>query len=152
MIVNLQGDEPFIDPKTIERTAAPFLTKDETVMSTAMYPIYETEVLENRSVVKVVTDRRGGALYFSRQAIPFHRDGFPRGKSPLGFKHIGLYAYTRDFLLRFARMAPTPLEKAEGLEQLRALESGFRIRVVPAVSDSLSVDTAHDLEIARRHL
>jgi len=150
IIVNLQGDVPFVDPRTIEKTMVPLIKEKGVVMATAMYPIFETNVLESRDVVKVVIDMDGYAIYFSRQPIPCYRDGFPGGKAPLGYKHIGIYAYRRDFLLKLSKMKPTPLEKAESLEQLRALERGFRIRVVAAPSDSLHIDTPEDLEKARR--
>ncbi len=150
VIVNLQGDQPFIDPHCIERSVAPLSKGDGTLMATLMYPIFEMDVLESHDVVKVITDRNGFALYFSRQPIPCYRDGFPGGRHPLGYKHIGIYAYRRNFLLTCARLKPTPLEKAEKLEQLRALEYGYRIKVVKAPSDSLHVDTPEDLEKARR--
>lgn len=150
VFVNLQGDEPFIDPGTIDRVIAPMRGDKDIVMSTAMYPISGGETLHDPGIVKVVVGRGGWALYFSRQPIPFHRNGSPRGRKAVGCKHIGLYAFRRDFLLRFARMKPTPLEREEGLEQLRALEHGYRIKVVTALRDSVSVDTPEDLRRARR--
>ena len=116
-------------------------------MSTIKTPIRSREELTNPNVVKVVTDRDGFALYFSRSPLPFWRDGVPAGV--LAHKHIGLYAYRRDFLLSFARLTPTALEQAEKLEQLRALEWGFRIKVAEIAASSIEVDTVQDLERAR---
>jgi 3-deoxy-manno-octulosonate cytidylyltransferase (CMP-KDO synthetase) len=110
-------------------------------------PIEDAAEMANPNVVKVVTDRDGFALYFSRSALPYWREAAPPG--PLGYKHLGLYAYRRDFLLRFARLAPTPLERAEKLEQLRALEWGFRIKVAETRGAGIEVDTPQDLERAR---
>jgi 3-deoxy-manno-octulosonate cytidylyltransferase (CMP-KDO synthetase) len=117
-------------------------------MSTLKTPIHTLDELQNPNVVKVVTDRDGDALYFTRSPVPFWRDGSPEGQI-LAYRHIGLYVYRRDFLLTFAGLAPTPLEQAESLEQLRALEWGFRIRVVEVEAASVEVDTPQDLERAR---
>jgi len=116
-------------------------------MATVKAPIREAQEMGNPNVVKVVTDRDGYALYFSRSPLPYWREVANDGV--LGYKHIGLYAYRRDFLLRFARLAPTPLERAEKLEQLRALEWGFRIKVAETTDAGIEVDTPQDLERAR---
>jgi 3-deoxy-manno-octulosonate cytidylyltransferase (CMP-KDO synthetase) len=145
MIVNLQGDEPLIDPGVIDATIAPMLADPSIEMATPARPIHASD-LENPHVVKVVTDRNGFALYFSRAPIPFDRDG--RGTT-IARAHIGLYVYRRDTLLRLARLAPTPLEQVESLEQLRALEHGIRVKVVDTTYESVGVDTAEDLERVR---
>lgn len=150
VIVNVQGDLPLLDPAMVGAALAPLLADGGLPMATISAPIDRREELANPNVVKVVTDREGYALYFSRSPLPHHRDGAPGGA--LGRKHIGLYVYRRDFLLSFARLAPTPLEQAEQLEQLRALEWGFRIRVTEVEAASIEVDTPRDLERARARL
>ncbi len=151
VIVNVQGDLPLLDPAMVEVAVAPLREDARLPMATIETALLSREELENPNVVKVVTDRDGYALYFSRSPLPYHRDGVARGGA-LGHKHIGLYAYRRDFLLRFAQLAPTPLEQAEQLEQLRALEWGFRSKVVEVAAASIEVDTPADLERARAAL
>jgi hypothetical protein len=112
-------------------------------MGTIKTAIHARGELDNPNVVKVVTDVDDYALYFSRSPLPYHRDGAGEGAA-LGYKHIGLYVYRRDFLLAFARLEPTPLEQAEQLEQLRALERGYRIKVAEVDAASIEVDTAAD--------
>jgi 3-deoxy-manno-octulosonate cytidylyltransferase (CMP-KDO synthetase) len=148
VIVNVQGDEPLIDPATIEAAIAP-LSEDPTLaMSTVRRRITDEREWRDPNVVKVVVDRGGFALYFSRAPIPYCREpGVPRQSV---YRHIGLYVYRRDFLIRLASLAPTPLERAESLEQLRALEHGYRIRVVGTAHPSVAVDTPEDLERVRR--
>jgi 3-deoxy-manno-octulosonate cytidylyltransferase (CMP-KDO synthetase) len=148
LIVNVQGDLPLLEPAVISMAVAPLLGDDTFHMSTLKTPIRTLEELQNPNVVKVVTERDGAALYFTRSPVPFWRDGAPEGQI-LAHRHIGLYVYRRDFLLTFARLAATPLEQAESLEQLRALEWGFRIRVVEVDAASVEVDTPEDLETAR---
>lgn len=150
IIVNVQGDLPFLDAQTLG-TAVSLLRDDAGLpMATVKTPIRDAADMTNPNVVKVVTDRDGYALYFSRSPLPFWRDPAPvTGRGVLGYKHIGLYAYRRDFLLAFARLMPTPLERAEMLEQLRALEWGFRIKVADTPSVGVEVDTPEDLERAR---
>ena len=144
IVVNVQGDLPLIEPEMIEEAIEP-LTADRTlVMSTLRQAISDEADLMNPNVVKVVVDSNDNALYFSRSPIPFQRE------HGAAFKHIGLYGYRRDFLLTFAALTQTPLERAESLEQLRALEHGFRIRAVPTRFDSIEVDTPEDLERVRR--
>jgi 3-deoxy-manno-octulosonate cytidylyltransferase (CMP-KDO synthetase) len=151
VIVNIQGDEPLIAPETIDSLVVPFEERPELAMATLATPILRPEDAAADSVVKVVVDREGYALYFSRLPIPFYREARPRsaGDEPGHWKHIGLYAYRRETLARFAGLAPTPLERAEALEQLRALEHGMRILVVPTTHDAISVDTPEDLERVR---
>ena len=141
IIVNIQGDEPLIDPAAIDAAALALVHDDDVQMSTLRRPITSEEDLASPNVVKVVTDRSGNAIYFSRHAIPFSRE-----PGAAHYKHIGLYVYRRDFLLSYSDLPIGPLEKAEKLEQLRALENGFRIRVEDTEYDSLGVDTPEDLE------
>jgi 3-deoxy-manno-octulosonate cytidylyltransferase (CMP-KDO synthetase) len=150
VIVNVQGDLPLLDPSMLGAAVAPLLADGGLPMATISTPIRSREEFTNPNVVKVVTDRDGYALFFSRSPLPHHRDGAPSGV--LGHKHIGLNVYRRDFLLSFAQLAPTPLEQAEQLEQLRALEWGFRIRVTEVEAASIEVDTPRDLERARAQL
>ena len=143
VIINVQGDEPLIPPTIIDDLAALFTNnQDELVMATLASPLL-TEEQDNPAAVKVVTDLAGNALYFSRSLIPYPRNH----PAELTFlKHIGIYAYRRDFLLKFAALKPTPLEQAESLEQLRALEHGYRVRVIKTEFRSVGVDTPEDLE------
>lgn len=147
IVVNVQGDLPLLDPGMVAAAVAPVRADAGLPMATIKTAIRSDDELSNPNVVKVVTDRDGFALYFSRSPVPYWRDGV-RGDVP-AYKHIGLYVYRRDFLLTFARLAPTRLEQAEQLEQLRALEWGFRIKVVEVAAASIEVDTAADLERAR---
>ncbi|MBI2890089.1 MAG: 3-deoxy-manno-octulosonate cytidylyltransferase [Nitrospirae bacterium] len=136
LFVNIQGDEPLLSAASINRVIDALLDEGAAPMATLKFPLDGSLKAQDPNVVKVVTDEADYALYFSRSLIP--HNGSP-------FKHIGLYGYTRDFLRRFASWAPTPLEKAERLEQLRALEKGARIKVPTAAEDSYSVDTIEDL-------
>ena len=149
VIVNVQGDLPFLEAAMVDAAVAPLRADNALPMATLKTPIREIAEMTNSNVVKVVTDRAGHALYFSRSPLPHWRDAAGRSDGVLGYKHIGLYAYRRDFLLTFARLAPTPLEEAEKLEQLRALEWGFRIQVAETVAVGIEVDTPDDLERAR---
>lgn len=146
IIVNVQGDEPLIDPSTIDRAVQPLLDDAGLDMSTISAPINNPEEIESNSIVKVVRDRQGNALYFSRFPIPFHRDPDARSNQTY-FAHIGLYVYRRDILLKLASLSPTPLEQAEALEQLRALENGIRIRVVDVEKRSPAIDRPEDLDV-----
>jgi len=147
VIVNVQGDLPFLEAEMVNAAVALMRADGALPMATLKTPIRDAAEMANPNAVKVVTDRDGYALYFSRSPLPYWRDG--SGAGVLGYKHIGLYAYRRDFLLTFARLAPTPLERAEKLEQLRALEWGFRIKVAETAAMGIEVDTPHDLERAR---
>lgn len=140
LIVNIQGDEPLIDPAAIDAAALSLIEDAELDMGTLKKKIEDPEEIANPNVVKVVTDHLGNALYFSRCPIPYVRDG-----SVIHYKHIGLYVYRRKFLLRYSELPVGPLEQVERLEQLRALENGYRIRVVETEYDSLGVDTPEDL-------
>ena len=147
IVVNVQGDEPLIAPRAIADVIAPFDRDSALQMTTLRRRITNPADLDNPHVVKVVVDRRDRALYFSRTAVPFVRD--PR--QPV-FKHIGLYGYRRGFVQTLSGLPQTPLELAESLEQLRALEHGFSICAVETDYDSIGVDTPEDLERVRRQL
>ena len=146
VVVNVQGDLPLIEPEMIAQAIAPFHQDPLVEMSTLRQPIADALDRSSPHVVKVVVDRHGDALYFSRAPVPFLRG---EGAS---FKHIGLYAYRRAFLLKLSALPQTPLEVAESLEQLRALEHGFRIRTVETQYESIEVDTPEDLERVRRQI
>ena len=141
LIINVQGDEPLIEPALIDELAGQFEFDEGLQMATVKTEIKEEAEQKNPNNVKVVCDKAGYALYFSRSLMPYPR----KGGCPV-YKHIGIYAYRRDFLLKYAKMEPTPLEKAESLEQLRALENGFRIKVVETKASFVGVDTPEDLE------
>lgn len=147
LIVNVQGDEPALAPAAIEQAVAPLAADPSLVMGTLGGPLDATTDPQNPDVVKVLVDQRGFALYFSRAPVPYRRDLDAPGASVL--RHIGLYVYRRDFLLTFASLPRTPLERLESLEQLRALEHGYRITVVETACQSISVDTPEDLERVR---
>lgn len=144
IVVNLQGDEPLIEPEAIETLLAA-MAESGAEMGTLARPLEDGEA-DRSQVVKVVTDLSGHALYFSRAAIPHRRAG---GVSPLCRAHVGIYAFTAAFLERFARLAPGRLEGEEALEQLRALENGVRIRVADTAYRGFGIDTPEDLERAR---
>jgi len=157
IIVNVQGDEPLLKGSTIDKAIRPLLKDPAIPLSTLMTRIVEVRDWINPNVVKIVADQKGFALYFSRSPLPFPRDlnverlltSPSREKSPLPhrvYKHIGVYAYRRDFLLQYSKMKHTPLEKLEKLEQLRALENGFPIKITPVDYEPVSVDTPEDLE------
>jgi 3-deoxy-manno-octulosonate cytidylyltransferase (CMP-KDO synthetase) len=150
VVVNVQGDEPLIDPRSIGEAVAPLRTDPSVQISTLFRRIHDPRELSNPNITKVVVDRGGFALYFSRAPIPFLRDSHV-GWPPL-YRHIGLYAYRRSALMVFASLEPTPLERAESLEQLRALEHGIRMKAVESEYESFGVDTPEDLEEVRRLL
>jgi len=150
LIVNVQGDEPLIYPQMIESAVDALIDAPLASMSTLKYKITDVVDINSPSVVKVVVDRDDFALYFSRHAVPFNRDGVNKdgvggSDMPVYYKHVGLYVYRSDFLMKFAKMESTPLERAEKLEQLRALENGFRIKVVTTEYDTIGVDEPQDL-------
>jgi 3-deoxy-manno-octulosonate cytidylyltransferase (CMP-KDO synthetase) len=147
IIVNVQGDLPFLAPDVIDGAVALVQGRPELVMGTVRRRITDPQEIERPSVVKVVVDAAGDALYFSRTPIPSARAGEP---PPAFWKHIGLYVYRREFLLRVATWPPTPLERAESLEQLRVLEHGFRIGTIEMTADTIEIDTPEDLERARK--
>jgi len=152
IVVNVQGDEPLIEPEMIDQAIRPFLSDSSLKMGTLKTRIRCLHDFLGPNVVKVVTDRNGFALYFSRSPLPFFRDkwrdlkdeSFTSGKL-LCYKHVGLYVFRRDFLLEYAAMAPTFLELSEKLEQLRAIENGVKIRVEETDFESIGVDTPEDL-------
>ena len=148
IVVNVQGDEPLIDPRAIDQAVAPLVADPSVPMTTLYKRITQPAELDDPNVVKVVVDRGGYALYFSRAPIPYVHN--PKGGWPPFYRHIGLYAYRRSTLLVLANLDPTPLERAESLEQLRALEHGIRIKAVETKYDSIGVDTPEDLEQVRR--
>jgi 3-deoxy-manno-octulosonate cytidylyltransferase (CMP-KDO synthetase) len=146
IVVNVQGDEPLIDPSLIKHVATALERNSAASMSTAAHPIHDQASLANPNVVKVVLDAAGYALYFSRSQIPF-----PREPGGVWYRHAGIYAYRTGFLKEFSSMKPSPLEQTEALEQLRVLWHGFRIAV--AVSETASppgVDTLQDLDAVRK--
>ena len=141
LIINVQGDEPLIEPSLIDELGRAFEEDNDLRMATVMTPIEEESEQKNPNNVKVVTDKNGYALYFSRSLLPYPRND---AGTPV-YKHIGIYAYRRDFLLAYAKMEPTPLERAESLEQLRALENGYKIKCIQTNARFVGVDTPEDL-------
>ena len=161
LVVNVQGDLPFIHAETITRALRPMKRNQAIPMATVCTPIADADEWRNCNIVKVVMDRSGFALYFSRSPIPYYRnhnvtlDGSSAGVSGqtvIGHRHVGLYVYRREFLIKFARLRPTALEQIESLEQLRALAYGYKIYVAQVEETSVEVDTAADLESAERYL
>lgn len=146
IIVNIQGDEPLIDPAAIDAAILPLAGDGSIPMGTLKKRIEDPAEIDDPNVVKVVTAHNGNAIYFSRSRIPYTRGAEPAAH----FKHIGLYVYRRDFLLAYPDLPVGPLEQAERLEQLRALENGHPIRVVETEYESLGVDTPADLERVSR--
>lgn len=146
LIVNVQGDEPLIEPAMIDEAVAPFASDRGLMMSTLRRRIEGSADAQNPNVTKVVVDRDDFALYFSRAPIPFVRAGCAAAPA---WRHVGLYVYRRDLLMRLAGLPPTAMEQSEALEQLRALEYGIRIKAVETTFDSIGVDTAEDLERVR---
>jgi 3-deoxy-manno-octulosonate cytidylyltransferase (CMP-KDO synthetase) len=161
-LVNVQGDLPFIQAETIARAVVPMRRNPAVPMGTVCTPIYDVKEWSNPNIVKVLTDHAGFALYFSRAPIPYVRQDAvdPSGRKNTararrrlwGYRHLGLYVYKRDFLFKFARMRRTALEQIESLEQLRALENGYRIYVAQVDEQSVEVDTPEDLKKAARYL
>ncbi|NUN93984.1 MAG: 3-deoxy-manno-octulosonate cytidylyltransferase, partial [Verrucomicrobiae bacterium] len=153
IVVNVQGDEPLIDPALVRETAALVAARRDCVMSTAAHVLTDADDLRNPNVVKVVLDRSGCALYFSRAPIPSFRDAAPSSALRRRcFRHIGIYAFRREFLLRYVRWPKSFLEKAEKLEQLRALENGVRIRVLISKDRPVGVDVPGDVRRVERRL
>ena len=150
IIVNVQGDEPLIDPHTVDEAIRPLLENPDIPMGTVKRKITDLEMVIDPNVVKVIVDNRGRAIYFSRLPIPYIRDEADRkGATGHHWQHIGLYVFRREFVMQFAKMAQTPLEKLEKLEQLRVLENGYDIAVVETEHESVGVDTPEDLERVR---
>ncbi|MBA4304911.1 MAG: 3-deoxy-manno-octulosonate cytidylyltransferase [Sphingobacteriaceae bacterium] len=150
LIVNVQGDEPFTQKNSLEALMQCFNDSAVQVASLCC-PIASTADFNNPNLVKVVKDQKGDALYFSRAPIPYLRDGAPSHQLPFAaWQHIGIYGYKRDILLQFTQWAPSPLEEIEKLEQLRLLHHGINIRMAEVHEKSIGIDTAEDLENARR--
>ena len=154
IVVNIQGDEPFIDPKNIDKAIAPLISDKEVNVSTLAIRIEDKKDLLDINKVKVVLDKNNFALYFSRNFLPFDMMNNPLNelsfKKNIYYKHIGLYVYRKDFLTKFAKMKKSYLENIEKLEQLRILENGERIKVVITKIDSISIDTQKDLKAANK--
>ena len=160
--VNIQGDEPMLQPSHLDLLILPFLRDPETRVSTLKTPLSPADAA-NPNVVKVVTDRKGGALYFSRAAVPYHRNasstaatvlhaGTAASASPAGYyKHLGFYAYRAEALRLYVNLPPSPLEETERLEQLRYLENGIPITVAETPFDTIGVDTEEDLQAVNRY-
>ncbi len=147
IVANIQGDEPLIAPQAIDEAIQSLIDNPKIPMATLAYRTTKKEEIEDPNVVKVVFTKDNFALYFSRSPIPYPKEYH----SPF-YKHLGLYVYRKEFLLKLAKMKPTPLERMEGLEQLRVLENGYRIKVVETEHDSIGVDTPGDLERVKSHL
>lgn len=141
IIINIQGDEPEIDPEVIDQLVAPLVNSNELFMATIITPMDENE-MNQPGCVKVVIDQKGRALYFSRSLIPYLR---AEARIVPVYKHIGVYGYQREFLLQFSKLASTPLEQMESLEQLRALEYGYQIQTILVAHSAIGVDTPEDL-------
>ncbi len=143
VVINVQGDEPLVQPEMVGQLAS-FLEQHSAVpMASLMTKLQRPADLANPNVVKVVVDQDGFALYFSRSPVPFARS---KERAPDYWKHLGIYGYQRHFLLQFPHLEPTPLEQAEQLEQLRALEHGYRIKLLQTAHDTVGVDTPDDLK------
>jgi 3-deoxy-manno-octulosonate cytidylyltransferase (CMP-KDO synthetase) len=148
IVLNVQGDEPFVDTQTLAALLNMFLDKNVQVAS-LMHKLYNKADIENPNNVKVVVDRHSNALLFSRSVIPHLRD---EDVTPIYYKHIGVYAYTKNALLQFTKWEPGILETTEKLEQLRYLENGIRIKMVLTEHSSIGIDTPKDLELAKDYL
>lgn len=146
VVINLQGDEPFIKPRMLEQLVAPYLAGEMPDMSTLAYKLDMEQDYHNPGFVKVITDLKHDALYFSRSPIPYFR---VQVEAPV-YHHIGLYAFRRDFLLKYTTLPQTPLEQAESLEQLRAMEHGHKIRVCLTEDRTLEINTPEEFEMAQK--
>lgn len=148
VIVNIQGDEPLIEPDMINSIIDSFIEDNTIPMSTLKYKLTDMTEIENPNAVKVVTDKNDFAIYFSRSVIPYPRnlnmDNY--------YKHVGIYGYKRDFVMEYAKMASTPLELSESLEQLRVLENGYKIKVLETPYKIIGVDTQEELERVREYI
>lgn len=145
VVLNIQGDEPLVHPQMLEALVQALTVDRESVMSTVIKVITDPSEIANPNVVKAVIDRDQNAMYFSRSAIPFNREGVDFLKLRY-YKHFGLYGYRKEFLLRFKELPESPLEETEKLEQLRVLQAGYRIKTVTTDHDTVAVDTPADLE------
>ncbi|MCX5702523.1 MAG: 3-deoxy-manno-octulosonate cytidylyltransferase [Candidatus Omnitrophica bacterium] len=151
VVINIQGDEPLIHPMMIDTVARAILDDKTISMATIMKRIEDHKEINDPDVVKVVVDKDNFALYFSRASIPFHAHN-SEVKVPVYYKHIGLYGYTKDFLFTYKNLPVSDLEKIERLEQLRALQEGFRIKVIETKYETIGVDTPQDLEKVKKYL
>ena len=145
VVINLQGDEPFIRPRMIEQLVEPYLAGESPEMTTLAYPLDMKTKYHEAGAVKVITDLNKNALYFSRSPIPYFRT---QENAPV-YHHMGMYAFRRDFLMHYTTLPQTPLEKAEALEQLRVLEHGFKIRVCLTEGRTLEINTPEEYEQAQ---
>jgi 3-deoxy-manno-octulosonate cytidylyltransferase (CMP-KDO synthetase) len=153
IIVNIQGDEPFIESEEIDLVAKILLQDETAIMGTLVKRITQVEELTSSHTAKVVVDKDGYALYFSRSPVPNYRDSRDFSewiRHPVYYKHVGIYSYRKTFLLDYAQWQPTPLENIEKLEQLRALEHGYRIKVAETSAEPVCVDTPEDLKRVRQ--
>jgi 3-deoxy-manno-octulosonate cytidylyltransferase (CMP-KDO synthetase) len=146
VVINLQGDEPFIKPRMLEQLVNPYLVGDLPDMTTLAYPSAEEKNYDNPGRVKVIMDLKGNAIYFSRAPIPYFR----QEANALVYCHMGLYAFRRDFLLLYRNLPQTPLEKTESLEQLRVIEHGYKIRVCLTEDRTLEINTLEEYEMAQK--
>jgi len=146
IVINIQADAPLINPLMIDKVAEVLLDDSNLIMATLMKRIEKKGELCNPNIVKVVTDNQGFALYFSRSPIPYAKNNF------ISYKHIGAYGYRRKFLLTFVQLPRSPLEKMENLEQLRALENGYKIKMVQTDNDMIEIDTEEDLIMAKKFI
>jgi 3-deoxy-manno-octulosonate cytidylyltransferase (CMP-KDO synthetase) len=151
IVINIQGDEPLIHPVMIDTLGQTLLDDPSVSMSTLMKKIEDPKELNDPNVVKVIVDKNNFALYFSRTTIPYHAKE-SQISTPSYYKHIGLYAYTKDFLFIYKNLPVSNIEKIERLEQLRVLEEGFRIKVIETKYDTIGVDTPQDLEKVKKYL
>ena len=146
IVINIQADAPLINPLMIDKVAEVLLDDSNLIMATLMKRIEKKGELCNPNIVKVVTDNQGFALYFSRSPIPYAKNNF------ISYKHIGAYGYRRKFLLIFVQLSRSPLEKIENLEQLRALENGYKIKMIETDDDMIEIDTEEDLIMAKKFI
>lgn len=151
IVVNVQGDEPFVKREILEDLLAVFRNdvNHQIQVASLMYPVVNEEIIRNPNHVKVVIDNNSNALFFSRSIIPFQRD---KSISAVYYKHIGIYAFRKNALMHFTQLKPTPLETIEKLEQLRYLETGVKIKMVLTDTNTVSIDTPEDLELAKKLL
>lgn len=145
VIINVQGDEPLIEPEMINTLIEAFKEEKDLIMGTLKHRLSKMEDIENPNVVKVVSDRNDYAIYFSRSVVPYPRNLDINNY----FKHVGIYGYKSDFVKKYSEMESTPLEKSESLEQLRVLENGYKIKVIETPFEIVGVDTIEDLERVR---
>lgn len=144
IIVNIQGDQPILPNGLLEKVVNPLINEPDLQVVTPIYPITDIDIINNPNVVKVIVDKDEFAIYFSRLPIPYVRNRISNVN--VFYKHIGVYAYRKDFLLKYTKFSKRDLERTEGLEQLRILENGYKIKTVIAADDSKSIDTKEDLK------